>query len=105
MEFRKEDALVASGFDECFEHRRLILEVILLAKKTGKAAVLVVNWTHRRTLGTEVMNLEPVLLQNSLQALRPAIWQCHFLYFTTMFCNRICGWNYGIMLVSLLSAI
>jgi len=73
VEFWEEYALVASKFDECLEHRWLILEVILLTKKTSKAAVLVINWTHWRTLSMEVMDLEPALLQNSLQALRPAI--------------------------------
>jgi len=52
MKFWEENAFMASVLDECFKHGWLVLEIILLTEKTGQAAVLIINQTHWRALGS-----------------------------------------------------
>jgi len=72
---------MAMAFDECFEHWWLILEVIL-STKMSKAAMLILDRTHRRAFGMQFMNINTMLFKNSLQTFWFAIWKSHFLWLT-----------------------
>jgi len=77
------------ALDKCFEHWWLILEVILLTKMTGKAAILIIDRTYSRAFGMQFMNIKTTLFKNSLQPFWFATWESHFLWLTTMLLHRI----------------
>ena len=88
MKFGEKNTKMTLFFD--LQHWLLVNEVFLLWEQTSHATVLTLKWTDQQALGSQLSNLESMLLKNSLQTFSLAWQSGHLLDLSTKLGIGVC---------------
>ncbi len=105
MKLGKENTEVSPRFEFLFEERLLESEVVLLAKESSHAAVIIFEWANQGAFHAHPTNIKSTFLKGLLQTLCLTSLSCHFLGLPTVLDVMIVHGYHCILLLSLFSPI